>query len=202
MPPPSRPSTTNEVHFHSSGIWHHPIISLLEMHFTCLVWECRDKCTHPNEDCEVVAIGPIMASMSDLYLPEISIAPLAPSANTLNESTISHLAASLNTLIDDFSSNPTQTSTVTEPSTISQVVNIPSLAPTIETVIALDYFKSYPDLASIPNGGKVLFATDDFFAVCESMISNQPVLWDELKYTEHGKWMDGLINLLKATNYN
>lgn len=40
-------------------------------------------------------------------------------------------------------------------------------------------------------GGKVMFATDDFFAVCENMIADTEPIFIEDKYTEFGKWMDG-----------
>lgn len=64
--------------------------------------------------------------------------------------------------------------------------------------IQLD-FKTYPDLARSSNGGKVLFATDDFFAVAENMISNSEPVWDADKYTEFGKWMDGWETRRKRT---
>lgn len=36
-----------------------------------------------------------------------------------------------------------------------------------------------------------MFATDDFFALCENMIAdNEPIIVAD-KYTEYGKWMDG-----------
>ncbi|KXS15888.1 allantoicase-like protein [Gonapodya prolifera JEL478] len=51
-------------------------------------------------------------------------------------------------------------------------------------------FVRLPNLASLDVGAKVLFATDDFFQVAESMLkSDEPVFNDE--YTEFGKWMDG-----------
>ncbi|KAH6580966.1 hypothetical protein BASA60_002641 [Batrachochytrium salamandrivorans] len=49
----------------------------------------------------------------------------------------------------------------------------------------LDSYKTYPDLAVETNGGKILFATDDFFAVAENMIAASNPVWDEAKYTEH-----------------
>ncbi|RKO87767.1 Allantoicase domain-containing protein [Blyttiomyces helicus] len=44
-------------------------------------------------------------------------------------------------------------------------------------------FSSLPDLAL---GGSVLFATDDFFAVAENLISKPDPVWDEKKFTEYG----------------
>lgn len=40
-------------------------------------------------------------------------------------------------------------------------------------------------------GGKVIFATDDFFATCENMIADSEPVFIADKYTEFGKWMDG-----------
>ncbi|KAI8895717.1 allantoicase-like protein [Globomyces pollinis-pini] len=54
-----------------------------------------------------------------------------------------------------------------------------------------DTFKSYPDLASSANGGKILFATDDFFAVAENMLNPAEPIWDPNSYTPEGKEMDG-----------
>ncbi|KAI8801746.1 allantoicase-like protein [Cladochytrium replicatum] len=47
------------------------------------------------------------------------------------------------------------------------------------------------DLASSSNGSTILFATDDFFAVAENLISPKDPIWLADKYTEFGKWMDG-----------
>ncbi|EGF80222.1 hypothetical protein BATDEDRAFT_35127 [Batrachochytrium dendrobatidis JAM81] len=49
-----------------------------------------------------------------------------------------------------------------------------------------DTYKSYPDLVADTNGGKILFATDDFFAVAENMITKTDPIWDESKYTQFG----------------
>lgn len=40
-------------------------------------------------------------------------------------------------------------------------------------------------------GGKVVFATDDFFAKCENMLSDSEPVFKADEYTEFGKWMDG-----------
>lgn len=42
------------------------------------------------------------------------------------------------------------------------------------------------DLATSKVGGKILFATDDFFAVGENMIAFEDPVWDAQKYTEFG----------------
>ena len=67
----------------------------------------------------------------------------------------------------------TNTSTTTKPTTFS---------PT-----------QHPDLISAGNGGKILFSTDDFFAVCECMISDGEALWNPSTYTAEGKEMDGIL---------
>ncbi|KAI9328285.1 allantoicase, partial [Obelidium mucronatum] len=41
------------------------------------------------------------------------------------------------------------------------------------------------------NPGSVLFATDDFFQVAESLILENEPIWDADKFTPFGKWMDG-----------
>jgi allantoicase len=73
----------------------------------------------------------------------------------------------------------------------------PSVKKSTDSKISAESFKQCPDLASIANGGKILFATDDFFAVAENMINETEPVWTE-EYTEHGilfnnlgKWMDG-----------
>ncbi|KAM6221085.1 putative inactive allantoicase [Rhynchocyon petersi] len=47
------------------------------------------------------------------------------------------------------------------------------------------------DMASESVGGKVLFATDDFFAPAENLIKIDAPRFKEHEYTEFGKWMDG-----------
>ncbi|KAJ3417227.1 hypothetical protein HDV05_006433 [Chytridiales sp. JEL 0842] len=50
----------------------------------------------------------------------------------------------------------------------------------------------FADLAELSSvGGKILFATDDFFAVAENLIVKADPVWDEKKFTQFGKWMDG-----------
>ncbi|KAJ3252180.1 hypothetical protein HK103_001791 [Boothiomyces macroporosus] len=57
----------------------------------------------------------------------------------------------------------------------------------------------YPDLACADNGGRILFATDDFFAVCENLIAPQEPVWDPNTYTPEGKEMDGWETRRKRT---
>ncbi|HET6722350.1 MAG TPA: allantoicase [Chitinophagaceae bacterium] len=47
------------------------------------------------------------------------------------------------------------------------------------------------DLASERLGGKVLYATDDFFAEKENLIKSGRGIFIPDKYTDRGKWMDG-----------
>lgn len=52
-------------------------------------------------------------------------------------------------------------------------------------------FSSLTDLAAGRLGGKVLFATDDFFAEKENLIKPGRGIFIADKYTDRGKWMDG-----------
>jgi len=52
-------------------------------------------------------------------------------------------------------------------------------------------FTRLTDLAAERLGGKVLFATDDFFAEKENIIKSGRGIFITDKYTDHGKWMDG-----------
>src|ERR1700710_3135847 len=47
------------------------------------------------------------------------------------------------------------------------------------------------NLASQGLGAKALFATDDFFADVNRMLSDIPPAFDPEKYDDHGKYMDG-----------
>ncbi len=57
----------------------------------------------------------------------------------------------------------------------------------------------YIDLASKKIGGKVLYATDDFFAEKENLIKEGRGIFIPDKYTDHGKWMDGWESRRKRT---
>ena len=52
-------------------------------------------------------------------------------------------------------------------------------------------FTKLTDLAAEKIGGKVLFATDDFFAEKENLIKPTRGIFIADKYTDRGKWMDG-----------
>ena len=60
-------------------------------------------------------------------------------------------------------------------------------------------FSHHPDLVLESNGGKIIFATDDFFAVAENMISPSQPAFDVEKYTAFGKEMDGWETRRKRT---
>jgi len=60
-------------------------------------------------------------------------------------------------------------------------------------------FTSLIDLASEKLGGKVLYATDDFFAEKENLIKRGRGIFIPDKYTDHGKWMDGWESRRKRT---
>lgn len=43
----------------------------------------------------------------------------------------------------------------------------------------------------VQNGGKVLFATDDWFAAAENLLKETEPVFIADKFTTYGKWMDG-----------
>lgn len=60
-----------------------------------------------------------------------------------------------------------------------------------EIIKAIPDFAQDTDLAAARLGGKVLYATDDFFAEKENLIQPGRGIFIEGKYTDRGKWMDG-----------
>ena len=60
-------------------------------------------------------------------------------------------------------------------------------------------FTQLTDLAAERLGGKVLFATDDFFAEKENLIKPARGIFITDKYTDRGKWMDGWESRRKRT---
>ena len=60
-------------------------------------------------------------------------------------------------------------------------------------------FTQLTDLAAERLGGKVLFATDDFFAEKENLLKPGRGIFITDKYTERGKWMDGWESRRKRT---
>ena len=60
-------------------------------------------------------------------------------------------------------------------------------------------FTQLTDLAAERLGGKVLYATDDFFAEKENLIKPGRGIFITDKYTERGKWMDGWESRRKRT---
>ncbi len=63
----------------------------------------------------------------------------------------------------------------------------------------MKFEEKYTDLAAEKLGGKVLFATDDFFAEKENLIKPGRGIFIEDKYTDRGKWMDGWESRRKRT---
>lgn len=63
----------------------------------------------------------------------------------------------------------------------------------------LPAFCSMLDLAAERLGGKVLYASDDFFAEKENLIKPGRGIFIEDKYTNKGKWMDGWESRRKRT---
>lgn len=63
----------------------------------------------------------------------------------------------------------------------------------------LPAFCTKTDLAAERLGGKVLYATDDFFAEKENLIKPGRGIFIEDKYTDNGKWMDGWESRRKRT---
>ncbi|KAJ3236396.1 hypothetical protein HDU78_004658 [Chytriomyces hyalinus] len=57
----------------------------------------------------------------------------------------------------------------------------------------------FAQLVDLTANGNVLFATDDFFQVAETLILKQDPVWDEKKFTPFGKWMDGWETRRKRT---
>jgi len=60
-------------------------------------------------------------------------------------------------------------------------------------------FAALNDLAAAKLGGKVLYATDDFFAEKENLIAPGRGIFITDKYTDRGKWMDGWESRRKRT---
>ncbi|WP_207495708.1 allantoicase [Aridibaculum aurantiacum] len=60
-------------------------------------------------------------------------------------------------------------------------------------------FTQLTDLAAERLGGKVLYATDDFFAEKENLLKPGRGIFKADKYTERGKWMDGWESRRKRT---
>lgn len=52
-------------------------------------------------------------------------------------------------------------------------------------------FAELNNLASEKLGARILFATDDWFAVAENLLKDSEAEWREGEFTEWGKWMDG-----------
>ncbi len=63
-------------------------------------------------------------------------------------------------------------------------------------------YNQFTDLAAEKLGGKVLYATDEFFAEKENLIKQGRGIFIADKYTDRGKWMDGWESRRKRTPGN
>lgn len=52
-------------------------------------------------------------------------------------------------------------------------------------------FERWPDLACDRMGGAALATSDEFFAPKENLVKRSPPVFEEGRYTDRGKWMDG-----------
>jgi allantoicase len=68
-----------------------------------------------------------------------------------------------------------------------------------EIVKTSPHFAQTTDLAAERLGGRILFATDDFFAEKENLIKPCRGIFIADKYTDRGKWMDGWESRRKRT---
>ncbi|CAK4085092.1 unnamed protein product [Aphanomyces euteiches] len=50
---------------------------------------------------------------------------------------------------------------------------------------------AFTALTSLSKGGKILFATDEWFAAADNLLSPTPPVFIAEKFTDFGKWMDG-----------
>ena len=74
-----------------------------------------------------------------------------------------------------------------------------AFAKVTEIIKELPAFTQLTDLAAERLGGKVLYATDDFFAEKENLILPTRGIFITDKYTDCGKWMDGWESRRKRT---
>ncbi|XP_035279944.1 allantoicase isoform X1 [Anguilla anguilla] len=62
---------------------------------------------------------------------------------------------------------------------------------TLKTVTSEPDFLQFNDLACEMAGGKVIFATDEWFAPAQNLLKREPAEFIATAFTEYGKWMDG-----------
>lgn len=74
-----------------------------------------------------------------------------------------------------------------------------AFAKVTETIKESPAFTALTDLAAGRLGGKVLYATDDFFAEKENLLLPTRGIFITDKYTDRGKWMDGWESRRKRT---
>ena len=54
-----------------------------------------------------------------------------------------------------------------------------------------DFASHWVNLASSKLGASAVICSDDFFAPMQRMLNDEPPVWKEGVYDDHGKWMDG-----------
>jgi len=74
-----------------------------------------------------------------------------------------------------------------------------AFTPVKEIIKEAPAFTQLTDLAAERLGGKVLYATDDFFAEKENLVKPGRGIFIADKYTDRGKWMDGWESRRKRT---
>ncbi|KAJ8356158.1 hypothetical protein SKAU_G00189520 [Synaphobranchus kaupii] len=62
---------------------------------------------------------------------------------------------------------------------------------TAKTVTSEPDFLQFNNLACEMAGGKVIFATDEWFAPAQNLLKREPAEFIATAFTEYGKWMDG-----------
>ena len=62
---------------------------------------------------------------------------------------------------------------------------------TKQEIRAPEFTRGKVNLASARLGAAALYATDEFFAPVERMLNDNPAVFIDDKYDDHGKWMDG-----------
>ncbi|MGI9316002.1 MAG: allantoicase [bacterium] len=65
-----------------------------------------------------------------------------------------------------------------------------------------DFSQRWVNLASSKLGAAAIVCSDDFFAPMNRMLKEEPAVFIEDKYDDHGKWMDGWESRRKRTSGN
>ena len=145
------------------GVWHSPVVCLeRKTDFACLTWEDGTP-----DDCHVV----------DLLGESIKIA--LPSKKALNEKEKQEPEEPEIRLL---TAPPAPPSLLKGVKWLTAVNSLKKTAP---------FWSELIDVLSSRIGGKILFATNDWFAEASKMINPEPPVFIPGKFTSFGKWMDG-----------